>query len=161
MSARKSGTFNALLSNGWVVTSETKRGCLALDSRAVLVVDDDTGSREALAELLEMHGYRCHQAANGQQALERLASGLLPPGLILVDLDMPIMNGTEFLALLNWRSDLSEPTVIVITGHDAHSISGATAVLRKPVHLSNLLDLIQRLSGHTGRSGAQGKLPSS
>jgi PleD family two-component response regulator len=65
------------------------------DKRTVLIVDDDTASREALAHLLQEQGYRASQAENGLQAMEQLEVAISPPELILLDLDMPVMNGRE------------------------------------------------------------------
>ena len=70
------------------------------DKRTVLIVDDDSASREALADPLQTQGYRASQAENGLQALEQLEGAISPPELILLDLDMPTMSGREFLSLL-------------------------------------------------------------
>ena len=116
------------------------------DKRTVLIVDDDTASREALAHLLRTQGYRSSQAENGLQALEQLQAAISPPELILLDLDMPIMNGREFLTRLADLQCIARPTVIIITGQDPRGIPGAAAVLRKPVSISQLLGLMQDLT---------------
>jgi len=58
-------------------------------------VEDEKDLRELLAEVLQDHGYTVATAANGREALDRLASGPLP-ALILLDLMMPVMTGWEF-----------------------------------------------------------------
>ena len=116
------------------------------DKRTVLIVDDDTASREALAHLLRTQGYRASQAENGLQALEQLEAAISPPELILLDLDMPVMNGREFLSRLADLQCIARPIVIIITGQDPRGISGAAAVLRKPVSISQLLGLMQDLT---------------
>ena len=116
------------------------------DKRTVLIVDDDTASREALAHLLRTQGYRSSQAENGLQALEQLETAISPPDLILLDLDMPVMNGREFLSRLAYLQSIARPIVIIITGQDPRGIPGAAAVLRKPVSISQLLDLMQDLT---------------
>jgi CheY-like chemotaxis protein len=113
------------------------------DKRTVLIVDDDTASREALAHLLRTQGYRSSQAENGLQALEQLEAAISPPALILLDLDMPVMNGREFLSRLAYLECIARPIVIIITGQDPRDIPGAAAVLRKPVSISQLLGLMQ------------------
>ena len=116
------------------------------DKRTVLIVDDDTASREALAHLLWTQGYRSSQAENGLQALEQLEAAISPPELILLDLDMPVMNGREFLSRLAYLQCIARPIVIIITGQDPRGISGSAAVLRKPVSISQLLGLMQDLT---------------
>jgi CheY-like chemotaxis protein len=59
---------------------------------------------------------------------------------------MPIMDGREFLSRLSYPPGTYRPIVIVITGQDPRGVPGATAVLRKPVSLSQLLGLMQQLS---------------
>src|SRR6185312_8696520 len=72
----------------------------------VLVVEDDDEMRELIRRQLETEGWSVTEAANGRVALERLAEQ--PPGLILLDLMMPEMDGFQFLASLRehapWRS---------------------------------------------------------
>jgi CheY-like chemotaxis protein len=116
------------------------------DKPTVLIVDDDTASREALSHLLRTQGYRSSQAENGLQALEQLEAAISPPELILLDLDMPVMNGREFLSRLAYLQCIARPIVIIITGQDPRGIPGAAAGLRKPVSISQLLGLMQDLT---------------
>jgi CheY-like chemotaxis protein len=116
----------------------------SLDKRTVLIVDDDAISRDALAQILRGQGYQAYHAENGQQALDWLRSSYSRPGLILLDLDMPVIDGRKFLSRLSLLSGAT-PIVIVITGHDPRFVPGAAAVLRKPIFPSQLLSLIQGL----------------
>ena len=59
----------------------------------VLVVDDEAGVRDSVAELLRLEGYDVHTASDGQQALE--AYGTFGPTLVVSDVLMPRMNGLE------------------------------------------------------------------
>ncbi len=61
----------------------------------VLLVEDDDGTREGLAELLEIEGFAVEPAADGEEALARLRSGAAPC-IILLDLMMPRMDGMQF-----------------------------------------------------------------
>jgi CheY-like chemotaxis protein len=119
------------------------------DKRTVLIIDDETETREALANLLRPHGYRSVQAENGLQALQQLEAAIIPPELILLDLDMPVMDGREFLSHLRYVNGKVRPNVIVITGEDPRGIPNAAAVLRKPVSISELLALMQDLTRHS------------
>jgi CheY-like chemotaxis protein len=115
-----------------------------LCKQTVLIVDDDADSREVLAQVLQTQGYLAYQIENGQQALDWIEAAPCFPGLILLDLDMPVMGGREFLSRLALLPGAT-PTIIVITGQDPRVVPGAAAVLRKPVSLSQLLGLIQGL----------------
>jgi CheY-like chemotaxis protein len=78
--------------------------------------------------------------------LEQLEAATSQPDLILLDLDMPVMNGREFLSRLAHLQCITRPIVIIITGQDPRGIAGAAAVLRKPVSISQLLGLMQDLT---------------
>src|SRR4051794_20026068 len=81
-------------------------------STAVLIVDDNNALRETLAELLEGTGYGVACAANGRQALDYLRTGGLP-GLILLDVRMPVMNGWKLLKVLEADPALRRIPVVV------------------------------------------------
>jgi CheY-like chemotaxis protein len=68
------------------------------DPKKILIVEDDTNAREALAEILQLEGYRTFKARNGREALSKLNR---KPDLVLLDLRMPEMDGQEFLARKN------------------------------------------------------------
>jgi len=115
----------------------------AHERSGVLIVDDDRDFREELALLLGSEGIEVAEAANGREALH-----LLPhhaPRLIVLDLDMPVMTGLEFLETKRvlWRRDLRAIPVLVMTCVDAWAQRaaelGAVAVLRKPFRFDALL----------------------
>jgi two-component system response regulator MprA len=118
------------------------------DGRLVLVVDDDQDLREMISLVLGAHGYRTQEAVDGLDALEQIKAGARP-ALVLLDLRMPRMNGTEFLAALRAR-DTSIP-VVVITGdlggaRDALA-AGARTCVRKPIDMDALLDTVGQHAG--------------
>jgi len=82
----------------------------------VLVVDDDPDFRELARRMLEREGYTVIEADNGRAALDRLHDGL--PGVVLLDLMMPEMDGFDFVAAVRdepaWRS----VPIVVITAKD-------------------------------------------
>jgi GAF domain-containing protein/CheY-like chemotaxis protein len=86
----------------------------------VLVVDDDSGLRQLLRRMLEPAGFTVAEAANGRAALERLHDAA--PGVIVLDLMMPEMDGFEFVAELRRREAWRSIPVVVITAKD---LSGA------------------------------------
>ena len=78
----------------------------------VLLVNDDAETSEALSFLLERDGYEVKLAINGEEALQKLRQGLRP-GLIVLDLMMPVMDGFEFRYEQMKDPDLSAIPVIV------------------------------------------------
>ena len=117
----------------------------------VLIVEDDPDSRNMLAALLGLHGYRTVTAANGLEALEMARQER--PAVILLDLMMPVMDGQTFR-----REQLKDPTlsavpVVVLSAHAqtaqlAREI-GAVAHLLKPFDLDKLLGAITAASQAT------------
>jgi CheY-like chemotaxis protein len=84
--------------------------------RPILVVDDDPDLRELLRRTLEREGYAVLEAADGRAALARIEERL--PGLILLDLMMPHMNGFELLTELRARPEWRGIPVVVVTAVD-------------------------------------------
>jgi len=82
----------------------------------VLLVEDDERTREMLRRTLQKEGWEIREAANGRLGLEQLAHGA--PGLILLDLMMPEMDGFTFMKELRQRADCAHVPVIVITAKD-------------------------------------------
>jgi CheY-like chemotaxis protein len=120
---------------------------VAVDTKSVLIVDDDLDIRDSLAEVLEIEGYRVAKAKNGREALRMLQTGQRP-AVILLDLMMPVMNGWQFRA-----AQASDPTIatipVVVLTADSNAREkaaeiGAQAFLRKPLDLRTLLDTIGR-----------------
>ena len=110
----------------------------------ILVVDDDAMSRRVLAQLLSAAGYNCRVSNDGSEALETIHAH--PPSLLLLDFDMPGLNGAEVLKLL--RSD-EDPAVaqipsIMLTAHGSEQSevsclqAGADDFVTKPVNASVL-----------------------
>jgi sigma-B regulation protein RsbU (phosphoserine phosphatase) len=110
----------------------------------LLVVDDDAMSRRVLAQLLSAAGYNCRVSNDGSEALETIHAR--PPSLLLLDFDMPGLNGAEVLRRL--RSD-EDPTVaqipaIMLTAHGSEQSevsclqAGADDFVTKPVNASVL-----------------------
>lgn len=118
-----------------------------MDTRAVLVVDDDPYIREALSEVLADEGYPVDTARDGEEALERL--GHAPrPSLILLDLRMPGMSGWELRRRLLADPILARIPVVLLSADsqlkEAQAVLGAAGSLRKPPSLDDLLDTVGR-----------------
>jgi signal transduction histidine kinase/DNA-binding response OmpR family regulator len=83
---------------------------------SVLLVEDDIETREMMARTLEKAGWAVSEAGNGQEALD-IMSGL-QPGLVLLDLMMPVMDGFDFLTAMRAQPEWRHIPVIVITAKD-------------------------------------------
>lgn len=111
----------------------------------ILVVDDDATTRWAMQRVLSEQGYQTVAAPNGQEALSTLAA---VPGidLILLDLEMPVMDGWSLLRVLKQDAALDAiPVVIVSSNAPLDAMPGdvgAAAALRKPVHVDRLMSVI-------------------
>jgi signal transduction histidine kinase/DNA-binding response OmpR family regulator len=82
----------------------------------ILVVDDDVAVRELMRRILEREGYAVTEAENGRAALERLREAI--PGLILLDLMMPDMDGFEFVAECRTHEAWRGIPIVVVTAKD-------------------------------------------
>ncbi|MCP3136713.1 response regulator [Pyxidicoccus xibeiensis] len=117
-------------------------------SRPLLVVDDDTDLREALEEVLRDAGYEVLGASNGKHALEVLGAAQTLPGLVLLDMMMPVLDGGGFARAMRredrWR-DI--PVLVFSASANARQVAeeiGACGHLRKPVDVDTLLDAVGR-----------------
>jgi len=119
----------------------------------VMVVEDDFAVREALHDLLEEQGYHVVRAANGLEALAQLRGGPVP-GVILLDLMMPVMNGWELLGVLHDDPALASiPVVVISADHRLEERSrtlAASGHLSKPFELGALLAAVDRHCHRTG-----------
>jgi CheY-like chemotaxis protein len=115
-------------------------------AKKILVVEDEADIRESLQEILECEGYRVEGAANGHEALEKIAKGPLPH-VILLDLMMPIMNGAEFR-----QSQVRNPLVahipVVVMSADNRTPErtrelGISHYVKKPLDIDALIDKIK------------------
>ncbi len=106
----------------------------------ILVVDDDAMSRKILAQLLASAGYACRECEGGAQALQIIHAKL--PSLLLLDFDMPELNGAEVLKRLRSDNDpaVAQIPVIMLTGHGSEESevcclqAGADDFVTKPIN---------------------------
>jgi CheY-like chemotaxis protein len=108
-----------------------------------LVVEDDDASREMLRRLLETQGWLVAEAPNGRAGLDRLSA--VKPGVVLLDLMMPEMDGFQFLDEMRANPEWNGVPVIVITAkdltdEDRHRLNGhVSRVLQKGQYRSDEL----------------------
>lgn len=112
----------------------------------ILIVDDEEGLREALAEKLRASDHEVETADSAESGLARLSR--FGPDLVLTDLRMPGMSGLDLTEKL--KASKPEIDVIVMTGHEEMSSAvdamkaGAFDYLVKPVRLARVQDLVER-----------------
>jgi PAS domain S-box-containing protein len=110
----------------------------------ILFIDDDRSVREMVAPALMEHNYRVLNAANGAEALALFKQHEGEVRLVLTDVAMPVMDGTELLATLHKRNP--EVPVILMSGTYSPEKEplpeGVTAFLAKPFRLEQLLAVI-------------------
>jgi CheY-like chemotaxis protein len=113
--------------------------------RKVLVVDDDESIRESLSDVLVEEGFAVALAENGAEALRYLASHE-PPGVIILDLMMPVMSGPEFREKQLADARLAAIPVIVMSAADRGKRIAAelraSDFFAKPPDMDRLLEAI-------------------
>lgn len=120
----------------------------------VLVVEDDRAQREALCSMLDLEGFEHAEAANGREALDYL-NEFRAPCLVLLDLEMPVMNGRDFRANQLADERLARIPVVVVTATDralAERFPGVEGFLRKPLEFGKLAIVLDRVCCRKGRS---------
>jgi CheY-like chemotaxis protein len=114
-----------------------------------MLVDDDQDIREVLSEILTGAGYATVTASNGAEALEILKS--VKPFLILLDLNMPVMDGFDFRRVQRSDPAVAQiPTVVMSALHHMRERIAGLAVddaLAKPVDLEDLFRVVEHHCG--------------
>ena len=117
----------------------------------VVVADDDEASRDFLQEALMAIGYNPVAARDGKEALDSI--GTLEPGLAILDIQMPRLNGHQVVRALRKDPRFSSLPVVALTAHAMQEDrekaweSGFDAYLTKPINLGELRRQLNRLTG--------------
>jgi len=116
-----------------------------MQSKQILIVEDDEGIRAALSLTLEMEGFPVTTAANGKEALAILQE-IEKPCLILLDLMMPVMNGREFAEALGKDMILAAIPIVIVTAfsEQAKTMDKGYSIIKKPVDIDLLLALVRK-----------------
>lgn len=115
-------------------------------SPRILVVDDNDALRENLAEALQIEGYPVVMASDGPSALSLLAEDP-PPSVVLLDLMLPGMSGSDVLSRIRADARLGHVKVVITTGASfaAARAAPADAVLMKPFGVTDLLRALRKV----------------
>ncbi|MBZ0308500.1 MAG: response regulator [Anaerolineae bacterium] len=115
--------------------------------RTILVVDDQTEMRTMLNLTLSRNDWQVIEAVNGQEAVELAQKH--HPGVILMDYNMPIMNGIDACKAIKSNTDTQEIPVLIYTGlsaldlHEAAISAGAVQFLTKPIPPNDLRQAVE------------------
>ncbi|MGR6429927.1 response regulator [Rhizobium sp. PAMB 3174] len=123
------------------------------DVQPILMVEDSEDDFEATMRAFRRANLRnpIMRAASGDEAIDLLDKAKQKPGLILLDLNMPGMDGRQLLTHLKQREDTRKtPVVILTTSDDERDVDacyqlGANTYIQKPVNLDGLFAAVQRL----------------
>ncbi|HVJ16598.1 MAG TPA: response regulator [Polyangiaceae bacterium] len=124
-----------------------------MEKAKVLIVEDCDDAREMMAELLRFAGYRVEEARNGLEAYQLLSGSEEQPGVVLLDLMMPVMSGPELVEALAADPRLASlPIVVVSAAIESISTGSVKRALRKPVSLELLLEVVDECVATNGWS---------
>jgi len=124
------------------------------NKRFILIADDDIDDQEMISESLHDLDENCtiEVVSNGQQAINRLENTSLPqPCLVILDLNMPILNGLETLARIREKPALQSIPVVVFTTSDSNESRkkslklGALDYLVKPDDYKGILEVTAKM----------------
>jgi two-component system response regulator (stage 0 sporulation protein F) len=114
---------------------------------SILVTDDESGIRLMLRTALESDGYAVSEAANGREALDAIKTHI--PDLIVLDLNMPVLDGMAVLEQMKTLATGARPRVIVLTAYGSIPAAvkatrlGALDFLEKPITPSDLRQAVR------------------
>jgi len=118
-------------------------------SKCIMVVDDEPVASEIAKRKLEEAGYEVLVAHNGVVAFNMLKARI--PDLILLDVEMPVMNGYTFIMDKSKVPEYKAVPVIVLTAHNEmeplFKRHGVKSYLVKPLKLQELLDKVKLVLG--------------
>jgi signal transduction histidine kinase len=121
----------------------------SIHSRLILLAEDHQANIETISSYLKAHGYRLIVAENGQEAID--LNQTHHPDIILMDIQMPVMNGLEAIQQIRQKTDGNQVPIVAMTalamsGDREKCLSaGANEYISKPVKLKELNVLIQNL----------------
>jgi CheY-like chemotaxis protein len=124
-------------------------------NQLILVVEDDAIMQKMALKILRSRGFSCEVAVTGREAVAKAAA--LHPGVILMDLSLPEMNGWEATRALKADSALAGIPVVAVTAHamvgdrESAIAAGCAECVTKPYELAELIAVVQRYIGPAQR----------
>jgi CheY-like chemotaxis protein len=118
-----------------------------MSSKSVLIIEDNEQNIYLLTFLLDKYGFDVIQARDGQEGLDMVVTH--KPGLILLDIQLPIMDGHGVARRLKQNPDVKHIPVVAVTSHamsgDKESIlaAGCEGYIEKPINPDTFIDQIK------------------
>jgi CheY-like chemotaxis protein len=112
-------------------------------AKTIVVVDDEEAICETLKDVFEEEGYAVEVATNGIDALSLLRAMPVKPGMVILDLLMPRMDGGAVYAAMKADPALIDIPVVISTSDPSRAPSGVL-IMKKPVDLDLLLDTVRK-----------------
>jgi CheY-like chemotaxis protein len=110
----------------------------------ILVVENENDIREMFSQFLSLEGYTVHQAANGEEGLQVLQT-TETVSLIFLDLNMPFMNGWEFLKKMKLTERFSNTPVVVTSAYmNVEKRDGICEILSKPFDWKEVREILTK-----------------
>lgn len=128
---------------------QNKLQAIAIKTKTILIIDDSSALRSTLASSLEQKGYRVLQSRDGAEGLNQLRSNL-QTDLVICDIEMPNVNGFEFLTLRRQEPQLCQTPVVMLTsrGTEKHrnlaTSLGASGFFTKPYIENKFISQIEQ-----------------
>lgn len=151
---------SARLKTPFLIFDEEKISAASVKQKGtILIVDDSINVRRFLALTLEKGGYQVEQAKDGQDALEKLHSGLRVEAVIC-DIEMPRLDGYGFLGKVNSDVDTKDIPVAMLTSRSSNKHRqlamqlGARAYFSKPYNEQELLQTLEEIIHSVAEKGA-------
>jgi two-component system chemotaxis response regulator CheY len=125
-------------------------GALGGDALRALIIDDSRVMRSILKRIMIGAGYTVAEAGHGQEALDLMEAGLTPT-IALVDWNMPVMDGLEFVSAVRSRPQWRGVTLMMVTTESEHGqivralAAGAHEYVIKPFTAGAILDKLSLL----------------
>ena len=119
--------------------------------KRILIADDKPSSRELVRTMLEHCGYEVIEAADGAEAVEKARGS--QPQLILLDLQMPELDGFGVIERLRAEACFADTPIVALTASAMHSdgakvlAAGFSGYITKPIRLAQLRSEVARLLG--------------
>jgi CheY-like chemotaxis protein len=125
-----------------------KKAAAKKEGVRILVVEDNTDSRDILAKLLRMSGYDVTSASDGESGY--VAALAQVPDLIITDVNMPVMGGIELLKKVRLESVFNETAILVVTAFGDDAVrdaieAGADAAAAKPFDFESFVGTVEDL----------------
>jgi CheY-like chemotaxis protein len=120
-------------------------------NQLILVVEDDAIMQKMALKILRSRGFNCELAVSGVEAVAKAAA--MRPGVILMDLSLPEMNGWEATRALKADPALAGIPVVAVTAHamvgdrESAIAAGCAECVTKPYELEELINVVERYIG--------------